>query len=159
MRRRISRPAASFYGAVGGALLAIATVVSAAAQTSIYTPPRGSAERTEILDALRATVGETFGYGRPGLVVETLNVADGAFAYVVAQPLTPDGSPIDYASTAFAAAAASGRHADIVFAFLTHDGDAWSITETAFGALETPGLDWVRVHSAPSSLVGVAPGG
>lgn len=142
------------FGAAALAAVALAgwSAGPAAAQ-AVYTPPRGAPERAAILDAVRAAVGEGLQIQRPGLVVTHLGVLDGAFAYAIVQPLTPDGAPVDYAATPFAAAWAAGGHQDVARVFLSAaGGGGWSVAEVDFGSTDPVGAAWAAAHGAPQAL-------
>lgn len=133
------------FAAIGAASPAVAQVV--------YTPPRGAPERTAILDVVRAAVGEGLQIQRPGLVVSRMSVIEDAFAYVVAQPLTPDGAPIDYATTPFAEDYAAGLYDDVVMVFLTYADGAWTVAEIDFGPTDWLAPSWADAYGAPRALV------
>ena len=65
---------------------------SADAQARPYTPPRGSVEREQIMDAFRAPVARRIGRS---IIFQNvrMRVQDG-WAFVVAEPRSPSGRPV-----------------------------------------------------------------
>ena len=89
---------------LAGAMLALTvTLQSVAAQTGVHIPAAGSAERKAIFDAMR-TLGDN--HDRI-FVVRHLKVADG-WAWVVADPQSPDGKQRYEAESALLHATGAG---------------------------------------------------
>jgi hypothetical protein len=115
-----------------------------------YTPERNSAERRAILDALRVPIeGElkqpvTF-------VVSKLNVYKD-WAFVIARPQKPDGTPVDYHATPYWEAIKEGMFGGIIFSLLRkHDG-SWRIVTYDLGATDVSWLTWAKDFDAPEAL-------
>src|SRR2546422_805860 len=97
MRRRMrGSPMRLFRAFVLCGLLFAATSFNAAAQA---TPPRGSALRAELMDALRPTVMAEIGGPIEFVVTDLRVMREWAYAYV--RPQRPGGTPIDWSGTKF----------------------------------------------------------
>lgn len=94
-----------------------------------YTPKKGSAERTAILDAVRfplqAAINENVIF-----VVDHMKV-EGTWAFLIATPKTKSGGQIDYRGTKFAADAQEAD--ELTVALLRKTGGKWvSVTHGYF---------------------------
>ena len=95
------------------------------------TPPRGSALRAELMDALRPTVMTEIG-GPIEFVVITLRVMH-PWAYMYVRPQRPGGGAIDWSRTKFREDMRQGMMSDGTMALLRHDGARWNVVEYVIG--------------------------
>jgi hypothetical protein len=129
------------------ALLMLPFAHEAAAQ---MTPPRGSALRAELMDALRPTVSAEIG-GPIEFVVTDLRVMP-PWAYAYVRPQRPGGAPIDWSRTKFRADMAQGTMSDGVMALLQHDGAGWRIIEYVIGPSDVAWDGWRQERGLPRRL-------
>lgn len=139
------------------AILALFAAPCLAAATSaadaLHSPQKGSAERKQILDALRIPVEKAI--GQPvSFVVQTLNVHSD-FAFIQAKPQKPDGSAIDYSKTQFAGAIEAGYFDNQVVALLKLEGGKWLVLEYTIGATDFSAPNWIEQYRAPGDLLSV----
>ena len=129
------------------ALLGLAPAHEAAAQV---TPPRGSALRAELMDALRPTVSAEIG-GPIEFVVTDLRVMP-PWAYAYVRPQRPGGAPIDWSRTKFREDMASGTMSDGVMALLRREGAGWRIIEYVIGPSDVAWDGWRQERGLPRRL-------
>jgi hypothetical protein len=122
---------------------------SAAAQ-QIVSPERGTPLRVEVLNALRPTVDRETG-GAVIFAVHTLNVM-GAWAYVDAEPLRPDGKPIDWRRTKFREDFEHGAFSGLVLALLRRDSGSWEVDQYVMGPTDVAWLEWAEKYNLPNAL-------
>jgi hypothetical protein len=105
---------------LGALLLLIALASPGTGQTGLHTPPRGSAERRQILDAMRAEM-RRFDPRPVIFVVRTLRV-HGGWAWLEVTPQSPDGR----------------EHYEPESALLRRSAGRWSVAERmpAYGERE-----------------------
>ncbi len=135
------------------AALAFGLVALAAwpAAAQVMTPPRGSAERAAIMDAMRAPVQRRI--GKPVIfVVKKLRVL-GPWAFLEAEPRNPDGSAIDYTGTPFESAVRAEAFGGLVHGLLKLEGGRWRVVAQAIGASDVPYVHWWRRYGAPRALL------
>jgi hypothetical protein len=132
-------------------LLAIALIVTGvmplAAQT---TPPRGSPERTALLDALRPTLVKEIG-GPIELVVTIMRVVE-PWAYLHVKPTRPGGTRIDWSRTKFGEDMKQGFMSEGTMALLHREGSGWKIVEIAIGPSDVAWDGWIAPHGVPRKL-------
>ncbi|MEM9344391.1 MAG: hypothetical protein AAGA87_15210 [Pseudomonadota bacterium] len=122
------------------AFVLICLATTAAAQ--VYEPARGTAERANLMEALRPHA--EWALGAPVIfVIDTLR-SDGATAFATVEPQRPEGSPIDLDDTPLAR-----RGEDFSF----YDGT------TMHAIFQKSGETWVAVHWAigPTDVWWAAP--
>lgn len=97
---------------------------------STYEPPRGSAERKEVLDAVRPLM-EAHVHAPVEFVVNWMRVGN-SWAFVGVSPQRPGGRPIDPRGTFLADQAEymDGLH---TYALLRHQYGRWNIVDFAIG--------------------------
>jgi hypothetical protein len=86
------------------------------------------------------------------VVPETVKLA-GTWAFVVGQMQTPQGKPVDYTGTRWAAAAKEGGVSRLVVVLLrrTQDG-GWRTVDHLVGPTDVAWSDWATKHGAPAEL-------
>ncbi len=129
------------------AAMLLAGIAPLAAQTS---PPRGSPQRAELMDALRPTAMTEIG-GPIEFVVKELRVIP-PWAYVFVRPQRPGGAPIDWRRTKFREDYEAGILGDDIMALLRHDGARWNVVEYAIGPSDVAWDGWRQERRLPRRL-------
>ena len=131
-------------------LFLLAIAVPAAAQARPHTPAPGSAERREIMDALRIPIQREV--RKPVIFeVRTLRVL-GAWAFVEASPRRPGGAPFDYRGTRYQEAIDEGMFDDGVFAVLRRTDDGWRVLRFVIGPTDVAWIPWEEELGAPRAI-------
>ena len=121
--------------------------VFAAAQGA-YTPEKGSAERTAILDALRVPVEKAF---KQKIVFVTDNFkVQGTWAFVGGQPMLPSGKEPDLKNTRFAAH--EDAYDNNFFGLLRKTRGKWKVVTHAIGCTDVCYVDWWKRFRAPKAI-------
>ena len=128
----------------------IVLVNAPAALAQATTPPKGSALRSAILDALRPMVEAEV--GRPvEFVITDLNVL-GEWAFVRATPQRKGGGEIAYAYTRYQEAYDAGAFDAQVTALLRDTPAGWLVYEYNLGATDVIWDDWDERHPVPPEV-------
>ena len=131
-------------------LLALLLLIVPAAAQSVHTPEKGSAERKEILDALRVPVERKL--KQPVIFnVDNLNVT-GNWAFVGGSPQRPSGGQPDYHGTVYESAIDSGAFDNNIFALLKKTAGKWRVVVHQIGCTDVCYATWWRDHRAPKAL-------
>lgn len=117
---------------------------------AVYTPEKGSAERREIMDALRVPVEKELGQ-------KIVFAADhfriyGNWAFLGGRPQTPSGTAPDYRWTPYEEARRAGAFDNNIFALLRKSGGRWKVVKYAIGCTDVCYLDWWRRFKAPKQV-------
>jgi hypothetical protein len=131
-------------------IIFIIGVVSISAAQSVYTPKKGSAERKQILYALRAPVERQ-------LTQKIVFVADnfhvhGNWAFVDGQPQGPDGGEPDYRGTVYFEAKNEGAFDNNFFALFKKTGGKWRVVKYMIGCTDVCYSDWWSRYKAPKAI-------
>ncbi len=120
------------------------------AQSRLYTPDKGSAERKAITDALRVPVEKKL---KQEVIfkIDHLKVQNN-WAFLLGTPRRPDGGQIDYRNTPYAEAYKAGAFDDGVMALLHRVGGQWRVVQYVVGATDVAYLGWDRKFHAPSAI-------
>ena len=123
--------------------------MTAAAQT-VYTPEKGSAERTAILNSLRVPVEKEL---KQKIVfnVENLRVS-GVWAFVSGDPQNTAGERPDYRNTGYQEAIDADMFDNNFFALLKKTGARWKVVTYAIGCTDVCYADWWRRYKAPKRI-------
>jgi hypothetical protein len=121
-----------------------------AAAQPVVSPPKGSAQRVEVLGALRPTVEKEVG-GDIVFVVHAFNVM-GTWAYVSAEPKRPNGDPIDWRATKFRREVEADVFSGLVLALLRQQGGSWKVTEYVIGPTDVTWVEWIAKYKLPEDL-------
>jgi hypothetical protein len=121
------------------AVLAAGLVLPFAARSA--EPPRGSALRQVVLDALRPRVERDIG-PPVQFLIERINV-EGPWAFVSATPQRLNGAPVDWSRTRYARDFAADAMSDMILALLHHEGGAWRVREYALGPTDVTWVEWI----------------
>ncbi len=132
------------------ALLIVATSASALFAQNVYTPKKGSAERTAILNALRLPVEKELGQ-KIQFVVNDFNVS-GNWAFVSGEPQNAEGGKPDYTGTPYEEAVSEGFFDDNFFALLKKTGKKWKVVTYALGCTDVCYANWWKEYKAPKAI-------
>lgn len=126
-----------------------ASAVSVTGQ-GVYTPEKGSAERTAILGALRTPIERQL---KQKIVFVTDNFSvQGTWAFVSGTPQAPSGGPPDYRGTVFQEAKEAGAFDNNFFALLRKTSGKWRVVKYAIGCTDVCFVDWWRRYRAPKAI-------
>lgn len=131
------------------ALAIIASCVPAISQ-AVHTPEKGSAERKDILDALRIPVEKQLKQ-KIVFAAEHFNVA-GNWAFVGGDPQVPGGGKPDYRGTGFQKAIDADMFDNNFFAILKKTAGKWKVVTYAIGCTDVCYADWWRRYKAPKAI-------
>lgn len=127
----------------------IAASTSIAAQ-SVYTPEKGSAERTAILNALRIPVERDL---KQKIVFAANHFkVQGNWAYLSGTPQNAAGGRPDYRNTKYWEAVDAGAFDHNFFALLKKTGGKWKVTRYAIGCTDVCYADWWQEFKAPKAI-------
>lgn len=115
---------------------------------AVYTPEKGSAERTAILDALRVPVEKALKQ-KIVFVTEHFNV-QGTWAFVSGTPQTPAGGRPNLKGTAWDGS--EDLFDDNFFGLLRRSGGKWRVVTNALGCTDVCYADWWQRHKAPKAI-------
>lgn len=125
-------------------------VSSAVCAQSAYTPEKGSAERTAILNALRVPVERDL---KQKVVFITDNFkVQGNWAFVSGTPQSPNGGSPDYKGTQYEEAKKEGFFDNNFFALLKKTAGKWKVTTAAIGCTDVCYTDWWKRFKAPKAI-------
>lgn len=129
------------------ALVTLAFAAEAAAQR-VYTPEKGSAERSAILAALRVPVEKDFKQ-KIVFVIDNFNV-QGTWAFVSGTPQTTDGEAPDLRGTVFEGE--EDFYDNNFFGLLRKTSGKWRVVTVAIGCTDVCYATWWRDHRAPKAI-------
>lgn len=115
-----------------------------------YTPAKGSAERTAIMNALRVPVEKKL-KKKAIFAVNNFNV-QGNWAFLDGTPQKPDGSEMDYRGTEYQEAIDAGMFDSNVFALLKKTGGKWKVVTYQIGCTDVCYLPWAKDYKAPKAI-------
>ncbi|WP_439530799.1 hypothetical protein [Pannonibacter sp.] len=115
-----------------------------------YEPPRGSAERAAINDAVRPMMEARLG-APVEFVVERMQVANG-WAFVILLPQRPGGKAIDLSQTMLADLAEISGDASL-YALLREANGRWNIIDFAIGPTDAFWYGQPLYEQLPAGLV------
>ena len=132
------------------AILMMVTSILTVAQERPYTPEAGTAERKAIMDALRVPIKKQL---KKDVIfkIDALKVQNG-WAFVRGVPKRPDGGPMDYRGTVYAANIQAGAFDDWFCALLKRRGDQWQGVQYSIGATDVVWEGWDKQYHAPSAI-------
>jgi hypothetical protein len=117
---------------------------------TVYTPEKGSTERTAILKALRAPVERDLKQ-QIVFVTDSFKV-QGSWAFVSGTPQTPTGVDPDYKGTKYAEQYDTGAFDNNFFALLRKTAGKWRVTTYLIGCTDVCYADWWRRYRAPKAI-------
>lgn len=114
----------------------------------IYTPEKGSPERSAILNVLRVPVERDL---KQKIVFVTDNFkVQGNWAFVSGDPQTPSGAKPNLKGTAWEGA--EDLFDDNFFGLLRKSGGKWKVVAYALGCTDVCYADWWRRYKAPKAI-------
>ncbi|MBS1797802.1 MAG: hypothetical protein JSS81_28530 [Acidobacteria bacterium] len=128
-------------------VLLFSCVISA---QKVYTPEKGSAERTAILNALRAPVEKEL--KQPiSFNVEKFNVS-GVWAFLSGDPQNPSGGRPNYKKTPYQSAIDADAFDNNFFALLKKTGGKWKVVRYEIGCTDVCYATWWKEYKAPKAI-------
>lgn len=130
--------------------VSVLTILFSAVATAqaVYTPEKGSAERTAILAALRIPVEKTL---KQNIVFVTDHFSvNGTWAFVSGQPTTPTGGKPSLKGTIFDGD--EDMFDNNFFGLLRKTGGKWKVVTHALGCTDVCFADWWKKYKAPKSI-------
>jgi hypothetical protein len=135
----------SLYG-----LFIVLIFASGARAQAVYTPAKGSAERTAILSALRVPVEKKL---KQKISFSTDHFkAGGDWAFLSGEPQTPNGGRPNYRNTPYRDAVDSGAFDNNFFALLKKTGGKWKVIVYAIGCTDVCYVSWWKDYKAPKAI-------
>lgn len=128
-------------------MLLVGTALSLNAQ-SVYTPEKGSPERTAILEVIRKPVEKAYKQ-KIVFVIKQFNVL-GNWAFVSATPNLPSGGPPSVKGTGFEGY--PDAYDNNFFGLLRRSGGKWRLITHGIGCTDVCYADWWRRHKAPKAI-------
>jgi hypothetical protein len=116
----------------------------------VTTPPKGSPERTAILDAIRRSTEAEVG-APVEFVVDDIRVL-GEWAFVMLTPQRPGGGKIHYVYTRYQEAVDSGAFDEQVIGLLRETPAGWLVYEYSLGATDVVWSDWGGRYPVPDEV-------
>ncbi len=113
-----------------------------------YTPEKGSAERTAILDALRVPVEKAFKQ-KIVFVTDDFKV-QGNWAFVGGSPMLPSGQEPGLKNTQFEGY--EDAFDNNFFGLLRKSGGKWRVVTHAIGCTDVCYTDWWKRYKAPKAI-------
>ncbi len=118
-------------------------------------PPVASADAAtaELLAAATPVVSE--GFGQPVSLSPSIVRIQEDWAWLVAQPQTPDGGQIDLSATPFASAVENGVFDGngTTYVLLKRENGAWRVVDHAIGPTDVAWEGWPQRYGAPASVM------
>lgn len=130
-------------------MLTAVLTASATAQT-VRTPEKGSAERTAILNTLRAPVERELKQ-KIAFNLEHFRVV-GNWAFLGGDPQSPSGGQPNYRGTPYQEAKDADMFDNNIFALLRKTGSRWRVVTYAIGCTDVCYADWWRRYKAPKAV-------
>jgi hypothetical protein len=110
----------------------------------------GDPVRKQLMNAVRPRVEKAL-KTKVIFKATTANLVDN-WAFMIAEPLHPNGKPLDYAKTPFAKAWKDGAFGGLVIALFKKEKGRWTVSRYSFGASDVPWVDWGKETGAPKSV-------
>jgi hypothetical protein len=124
--------------------------VSGVFAQTVHTPEKGSAERTEILNALRLPVEKLLNQ-KIQFAVDHFNV-QGNWAFLDGKPQNSTGSEPNYKGTEYQEAIKAGMFDNNFFALLKKTGGKWRVVKYQIGCTDVCYLPWAKDYRAPKAI-------
>lgn len=117
--------------------------------------PDPATARADVLAASAPIVSATIGLP-VSLSPTTVNIQDD-WAWVVAQPQTPEGGAIDWSATTFAEDAELGvlDGGGTTYVLLKRENGAWRVLDHVVGPTDVAWINWPTQYGAPAELMGL----
>jgi hypothetical protein len=131
-------------------LLFVFAVASVSMAQKVYTPEKGSAERTAILNALRIPVEKELKQKIQFSVQELKS--NGTWAFMSGEPQNMNGGRPNYRGTEYQEAIDAGIFDDNFFALLKKAGGKWKVVTYAIGCTDVCYATWWKDYKAPKAV-------
>jgi hypothetical protein len=125
-------------------------LTGAAFAQKVYTPEKGSAERTAILNALRAPVEKDLKQKIQFSVDELKST--GAWAFLSGEPQSATGGRPNYRNTRYREAVDAGAFDNNLFALLKKTAGKWRVVTFAIGCTDVCYAEWRQRYKAPKTI-------
>lgn len=116
----------------------------------VYSPTKGSAERTAILAVLRVPVEKELKQ-KIQFSVENLK-SNGTWAFLSGAPQNMSGGKPNYKGTPYQEAVDSGAFDDNFFALMKKTGGKWKVVIHAIGCTDVCYAGWWKEYKAPKAI-------
>lgn len=116
----------------------------------LMTPARGTDLRKALMAAAREPIEAEI--GQSIVFVASVLRTDGTWAYLQAVPHNPDGSPIDWAKTPFAAEMKKGVMSDTAMVLMRKVQGEWTVNDYIFGPTDVYWLNWANAYELDEAL-------
>ena len=123
---------------------------AAFAQQKVYTPEKGSAERTAILNALRVPVEKELKQ-KIQFALENFNV-QGNWAFLGGTSQNTDGGEPNFKNTEYQKRIEFGAFDNNIFALLKKTGGKWKVITYQIGCTDVCYLGWDKQYKAPKAI-------
>ncbi len=116
----------------------------------VYTPEKGSAERTAMLAALRTPVEREL---KQKIIFAAEHFkASGNWAFLSGKPQTPAGGEPDYRRTAYKSAIDAEAFGGGIYALFKKTAGKWRVVRYEIGCSDVCYADWWKRYKAPKAI-------
>jgi len=124
---------------------------AAGSETQIIEP---TPEQRAMADALAQRAAGDIGV--PVKFTITSDHSEGDWAFIVAQPWSPEGAALDWSQTHYAQRARDGvlDGNGTTYALLHKQNNAWTVTDFVVGPTDVAYADWAQRYGAPAAIFG-----
>lgn len=131
-------------------LFAIAVLTTVSFAQKVYTPTKGSAERTAILAALRVPVEKELKQ-KIQFSVENFK-SNGTWAFLSGDPQNMSGGKPNYKGTEYQEAIDADMFDNNFFALMRKTGGKWKVVTYAIGCTDVCYANWWKKYKAPKAV-------
>jgi len=131
-------------------LLMIFALSAISLAQKVYTPEKGSAERTAILAALRVPIEKELKQKIQFSVQEFKS--NGTWAFLSGEPQDMNGGKPNYKGTPYQKAIDADMFDNNFFALLKKTGGKWKVITQAIGCTDVCYIDWWKKYKAPKAV-------
>ena len=131
-------------------LLIIAGLAAFSFAQKVYTPEKGSSERTAIMNALRVPVEKELKQKIQFSVQEFKS--NGVWAFLSGDPQNMSGGKPNYKGTPYQEAIEADMFDNNFFALLKKTGGKWKVITYAIGCTDVCYADWWKRYKAPKAV-------
>lgn len=130
--------------------LVVSILATVSFAQKVYTPEKGSVERTAILAALRVPVEKELKQ-KIQFSVENFK-SNGTWAFLSGDPQNMNGGKPNYKGTEYQEAINADMFDNNFFALLKKTGGKWKVVTYAIGCTDVCYLDWWKKYKAPKAV-------
>lgn len=131
-------------------LLVVAILATVSLAQKVYTPGKGSAERTAILSALRVPVEKELKQKIQFSVEEFKS--NGTWAFLSGDPQNMSGGKPNYKKTPYQEAIDADMFDNNFFALLKKTGGKWKVVTYEIGCTDVCYASWWKKYKAPKAI-------